>query len=140
MLGTNDIGWPGGAFAPHETLPDASEIRSGFRQLVEQAHLRRVRVLGATITPFEDGLKGTPLEGHYSPGKEATRQAVNEWIRHSGVFDAVVDFDRLLRDETRPTRLRAAFDSGDHLHPGDAGYRAMAESIDLRDLLGPAGQ
>lgn len=140
MLGTNDIGWPGGPFAPLEKLPDASAITNGLGQLVEQAHLRGVRVIGATITPFGDALKGTPLEGHYSPGKESLRQAVNEWIRHSGKFDAVVDFDRLLRDDLRPTRLRTEFDSGDHLHPGDAGYRAMADSIDLRELLGPVGQ
>lgn len=140
MLGTNDIGWPGGPFAPLEKLPDVSEITNGLGQLVEQAHLRGVRVIGATITPFEDALKGTPLEGHYSPRKESLRQAVNEWIRHSGKFDAVVDFDRLLRDDLRPTRLRAEFDSGDHLHPGDAGYRAMADSIDLRELLGPVEQ
>lgn len=138
LLGTNDIGWPGAAFAPHETLPQVSEIANGLRQLVEQAHLRGVRVIGATIMPFEDALKGTPLEGHYSPRKESLRQQVNEWIRHSGAFDAVVDFDRLARDPTRPTRLRAEFDSGDHLHPGDAGYRAMADSIELRDLLGPS--
>jgi lysophospholipase L1-like esterase len=137
LLGTNDIGWPGAAFAPHESLPQVSEITNGLRQLVEQAHVRNVRVIGATITPFEGALKGTPLEGHYSPVKESLRQAVNDWIRHSGAFDAVIDFDRLARDPSRPTRLRAEFDSGDHLHPGDAGYRAMADSIDLRDLLGP---
>lgn len=140
LLGTNDIGWPGAAFAPRETLPAVAEITAGFRQLVAQAHLRGVRVIGGTITPFEDALKGTPLEGHYSPQKEATRQAVNAWIRGSGVFDAVVDFDRLLRDEARPTRLRPDFDSGDHLHPGDAGYQAMAELIQLQDLLGPPVQ
>lgn len=138
LLGTNDIGWPGAAFAPHENLPQLSEITNGLRQLVEQAHVRGVRVIGATVTPFEDALKGTPLEGHYSPRKEALRQLVNEWIRHSGAFDAVVDFDRLTRDEARPSRLRAEFDSGDHLHPGDAGYRAMADGIELRDLLGPS--
>ncbi len=137
LLGTNDIGWPGAAFAPHEALPDVSEITNGLRQLIEKAHLRSVRVIGATIIPFEDALKGTPLEGHYSPRKESLRQLVNEWIRHSGAFDAVVDFDRLARDPSRPTRLRAEFDSGDHLHPGDAGYRAMADSIELDALLGP---
>ena len=93
--------------------------------------------MGATIMPFEGALKGTPLEGHYSPGKEALRQAVNDWIRDSDAFDGVVDFDRLARDLSRPTRLRADFDSGDHLHPGDAGYRSMADS-DLHDLLGPS--
>lgn len=137
MLGTNDIGWPGAAFAPHEALPDASEITNGLRQLVEQAHLRRVRVIGATLPPFEGALQGTPLEGHYSPAKESLRQAVNTWIRQAGAFDAVADFDRLLRDEMRPTRLRPEFDSGDHLHPNDAGYRAMAEAIALHDLLDP---
>jgi lysophospholipase L1-like esterase len=136
LLGTNDIGWPGGPFAPGESLPSAQEITQGLRQLVEQAHLRGVRVVGATIAPFEDALKGTPLEGHFSPRKDATRRAVNEWIRGAGVFDAVVDFDRLLRDPDRPSRLRAEFDSGDHLHPGDAGYRAMAQAIDLQALLG----
>lgn len=140
LLGTNDIGWPGAAFAPRESLPHELEITNGLRQLVEQAHLRGVRVMGATIMPFEGALKGTPLEGHYSPGKEALRQAVNDWIRDSGAFDGVVDFDRLARDPSRPTRLRADFDSGDHLHPGDAGYRSMADSIDLHDLLGPSGE
>jgi lysophospholipase L1-like esterase len=140
LLGTNDIGWPGGAFAPTEMVPSVAEITSGLRQLVEQAHLRGVRVVGGTLPPFEGALQGTPLEGHYSPAKEATRQAVNAWIRSSGVFDAVVDFDRALRDEARPSRLRAGFDSGDHLHPGDAGYRAMAEMIDLQALLGPGRQ
>jgi len=140
MLGTNDIGWPGGPFAPHEAVPQPAEITDGLRQLVARAHLRNVRVIAATLTPFEDALKGTPLEGHYSPRKEATRQAVNAWIRQAGAFDAVVDFDRLLRDPARPTRLRTEFDSGDHLHPGDAGYRAMADGIDLRALLGPDGE
>lgn len=138
LLGTNDIGWPGAAFAPNEGLPPLSSLTNGLRQLIEQAHLRGVRVIGGTLMPFEDALKGTPLEGHYSPEKEALRQQLNEWIRHAGAFDAVVDFDRLARDPSRPTRLRAAFDSGDHLHPGDDGYRAMADSIDLRELLGPA--
>ncbi|RYF17474.1 MAG: SGNH/GDSL hydrolase family protein [Comamonadaceae bacterium] len=140
MLGTNDIGWPGGAFAPDENVPEASEITNGLHQLIEQAHLRGVRVIGATLTPFEDALKGTPLEGHFSPKKESVRLAVNEWIRHSGAFDAVVDFDRLLRDASRPSRLRAEFDSGDHLHPSDAGYRAMADSIHMHDLLGPSAK
>ncbi len=138
LLGTNDIGWPGGAFAPDEALPSLASLTQGLRQLVERAHLRGVRVIGGTLMPFEDALKGTPLEGHFSPEKDALRQQLNEWTRYAGAFDAVVDFDRLARDPSRPTRLRAAFDSGDHLHPGDDGYRAMADSIDLRALLGPA--
>jgi lysophospholipase L1-like esterase len=134
LIGTNDIGWPGAAFAPHEQQVALEELTSGFRQLVAQAHLRGVRVMAATLPPFEGALAGTPFEGHYSPGKEAARQALNAWIREAGAFDAVVDFDRVLRDPERPIRLRAAFDSGDHLHPNDAGYRAMAEAVNLEAL------
>ncbi|MCM5682187.1 SGNH/GDSL hydrolase family protein [Schlegelella sp. S2-27] len=138
LLGTNDIGWPGGPFASTEPLPSLAELQRGLRQLVEQARARGVRVVGATLPPFKDALKGTPLEGHYSPEKDALRQRLNRWIREAGVFDAVVDFDAVLRDPADPARLRADFDSGDHLHPGDAGYRAMAEAIDLSALLGAA--
>ena len=134
LLGTNDIGWPGGPFAPTEKVPDVQEIAAGFTQLVAQARQRGVRVVGATVAPFEDALKGTPLEGHYSPQKEAVRQALYAWIRQAKVFDAVVDFDQLLRDPARPARLNPAFDSGDHLHPNDAGYRAMAQALDIEAL------
>lgn len=138
LLGTNDIGWPGGPFAPREAVPGLDELAAGFRQLVAQAHLHGVRVVGATVPPFEDALKGTPLEGHYSPAKDAARQALNAWIRDGGVFDAVVDFDRVLCDPSRPARLRPDFDSGDHLHPNDAGYRAMAQAVDMKTLLADA--
>ena len=139
LLGTNDIGWPGGPFAPTELAPALSALAHGFRQLVDRAHRRGVCVIAATVPPFEDALEGTPLEGHFSPRKEALRQALNRWIRESKAFDAVVDFDAALRDPVRPTRLRTEFDSGDHLHPGDEGYRAMAEAIDLHALIGMAG-
>lgn len=135
LVGTNDIGWPGGPFAPEEPLPSLDEITAGLRQLADRARARGVRAVAGTLPPFEDALRGTPLEGHSSPAKDALRQAVNGWIRTSGAFDAVVDFDLVLRDEARPARLRPAFDSGDHLHPGDAGYRAMAEAVDLDALL-----
>lgn len=138
LLGTNDIGWPGGPFAPTEPLPTVPALAHSFRKLVAQAHHHGVRVMAATLPPFEDALKGSPLEGHYSPEKEALRQALNRWIREGGAFDAVADMDAVLRDPARPTRLRPGFDSGDHLHPSDAGYRAMAEAIDLRALLGSA--
>ena len=140
LLGTNDIGWPGGPFAPRDTVPGVEELAAGFRQLVAQAHLHGVRVVGATVPPFEDALQGTPLEGHYSPAKEAVRQALNAWIRDGGAFDSVVDFDRVLRDPARPARLRATFDSGDHLHPNDAGYSAMAQALDVEMLLGSQGR
>lgn len=136
LLGTNDIGWPGGPFAPGEPALRAEELVQGYRQLIAMARVHNVRVVAGTIPPFGDALAGTPLAGHYSPEKDAVRQAVNRWIREGGAFDAVVDFDALLRDPARPSHLRAALDSGDHLHPGDAGYRAMAQAIDLEALLG----
>ena len=134
LLGTNDIGWPGGPFAPRERPATADELIQGFRQLTAAAHAHDVRIVVGTITPFEHALAGTPLEGHYSPAKDAVRNAVNDWIRGSGEFDAVVDFDALLRDPSRPSQLLPKFDSGDHLHPGDEGHRAMAEAIDLASL------
>ena len=136
LLGTNDIGWPGGPFAPDEPAVSAQAVIQGLRQLAEMAHAHNVRIMAGTIAPTERALEGTPLEGHYSPDKDKVRQAVNRWIRESRVFDAVVDFDALLRDPARPSRLKAAMDSGDHLHPGDAGYKAMAAAIDLDALLG----
>lgn len=140
MLGTNDIGWPGGPFAPNEPAVRAPRMIEGFRQLIAMAHAHNVRIVGATIAPNEHALAGTPLEGHHSPEKEKVRQAVNQWIRESGAFDAVVDFDALLRDPAHPSRMKAALDSGDHLHPGDAGYKAMAAAIDLEALLGTAAR
>ena len=136
LLGTNDIGWPGGPFAPQEPAMRAEELILGFRQLIEMAHAHNVRIVAGTIPPNERGLEGTGLEGHHSPEKDKVRQAVNHWIRESGAFDAVADFDALLRDPARPIRMKASMDSGDHLHPGDAGYKAMAAAIDLDALLG----
>lgn len=138
LLGTNDIGFPGSPFAPTDAPVTLEALTSALRQLVERAHARDVRVMAGTVPPFKHALHGTPLEGHYSPEKDATRQALNDWIRHSGVFDGVADFDHVLRDPADPAQLAPALDSGDHLHPGDAGYRRMAESIDVRALLGTA--
>jgi len=140
LLGTNDIGWPGGPFAPEEPAIRAEAVIQGLRQLAEMARAHNVRIMAGTIPPNERALQGTPLEGHHSPAKDKVRQAVNRWIREGGAFDAVVDFDALLRDPANPSRLKASMDSGDHLHPGDAGYRAMAAAIDLEALLGPAAQ
>lgn len=136
MLGTNDIGWPGSPFAPEEPPMTVEAMVTGLRQLIAQAQAQNVRVIGATIPPNEGALQGTPLEGHHSAAKEQVRLATNRWIRESGAFDAVLDFDAVLRDPALPARLQVALDSGDHLHPGDAGYRAMAQAIDLQVLLG----
>lgn len=134
LMGINDIGWPGTLFAPDEPALHAQALIAGYRQLVARAHSRGVRIVGATLTPFEGALQGTPLGNYYNDDKEALRQQVNAWIRTGGAFDAVVDFDALLRDPARPTRMLPAYDSGDHLHPGDHGYRAMAQAIDLNLL------
>lgn len=139
LLGTNDIGWPGGPFAPEEPPMSADRMIAGLRQLAAQAASANVRVIGATIPPNEGALEGTPLAGHHSEAKDRVRQQVNAWIREAGareVFDAVLDVDALLRDPAHPSRLAPAVDSGDHLHPGDAGYALLAEAVDVKALLG----
>ena len=104
------------------------EIEAGLSQFVERAHEHGIQVFGATLTPFEN----TTLADFFSPEKEVRRQAVNHWIRTAGAFDAVIDFDAAIRDPSHPARILPAFDGGDHLHPSDAGQRAMAEAIPLR--------
>jgi lysophospholipase L1-like esterase len=104
------------------------QIEAGLRALADRAHARGIRIWAGTLMP----LAGT--KRFYSETVERQRQAVNAWIRTSGVFDAVVDFDAALRDPTEPTRLNPAYDSGDHLHPNEAGYRVMAQQVDLRLL------
>lgn len=136
LLGTNDIGWPGSSFAPHDTPMTAETIIAGYRDLIERAHARGVRIIGGTMAPFEGALERTDVHGYYTPAKETVRQAVNAWIRTSGAFDAVADFDSVLRDPHDPKRLLPAFDVGDHLHPNDAGNAAMAHALTSAMLFG----
>ncbi|CAB5513386.1 hypothetical protein LMG26857_02666 [Achromobacter anxifer] len=136
MMGINDIGWPDSGFAPDDAPMTAARLSEGYRQLAEAARLRGVRIVGGTIAPYEGSLHGTPLSGHYNPAKDAVRLEVNRWIRESGVFDAVADFDAVLRDPAHPARLLPAYDSGDNLHPNDAGYQAMAQALDMATLFG----
>jgi lysophospholipase L1-like esterase len=96
----------------------------GYRQIIARAHARGLLVYGATIAPYEGA-------GYYRPEGNAVREAVNDWIRTSGEFDAVLDFDAVLRDPAKPTQIKDGLHSGDHLHGSDAGYRAIADSIDL---------
>ena len=126
LEGINDISTSGGSevLGPRPEIT-AEDLIAGYRQIIARAHLLNVKVIGATLTPF----KGAPP---YSPAKEVIRLAVNRWIRTSGEYDAVIDFEAVLRDPAHPENLRAEFDSGDHLHPNAKGYQAMADAIDLR--------
>lgn len=135
LIGINDIAWPGTAFALTEKRPTFEALTAGYRRLVDAAHAKGVRVIGATLTPFSAALPGTPLDNYYQAEKDALRQRLNDWIRSSGTFDAVVDFDAVLRDPAHPSQFARAYDSGDHLHPSDTGNRAMADAIDLDALL-----
>ncbi len=126
LEGINDLGHAGSSAPASETV-SAREIISGLQQLAERAHENGLAIFGATLTPFE----GTIYPGYFTPDKEAKRKAVNQWLRTTNVFEGVIDFDKALRDPNHPDRMLAAYDSGDHLHPNDAGYKAMADSIDL---------
>jgi len=136
MMGINDIGWPDMILDPYAPAPTAEQIIDGYEQLIARAHDHGIRILGATLTPFNNAFGGGPLEGYYNDEKEAKRVAVNEWIRGSGAFDGVIDFDKVVQDPANPNKILPAFDKGDNLHPNDAGYKAMAESIDL-NMLAP---
>lgn len=120
FLGINDI-------QQTPAQHDPQKIVDGLAELAGRAKAQGVRVVGGTITPY----KGW---GTFGPQGEATRQAVNEWIRTNDVYDAVLDFDAAVRDGADPQRLRSDYDSGDHLHPNASGYAAMAAVIDLADL------
>jgi lysophospholipase L1-like esterase len=135
LLGINDISWPGTAFDPQGVRPAADVLIAAYRQLITRAHTHGVRIVGATLTPFEGALPDTPLDNYYHADKDRLRQQINAWIRTSGEFDAVIDFDALARDPAHPARLKPDFDSGDHLHPGDRGNKAMADAVELDALF-----
>ncbi|MEU9387397.1 SGNH/GDSL hydrolase family protein, partial [Streptomyces sp. NPDC048279] len=121
LEGINDI-----KGTPEATDPD--DFVRAYRTVVARAHARGIRVVGATLTPYE-GFSG------YTDAREAVRQRVNALIRTRHVFDAYVDFDAVVRDPQRPTRIRPGYDPGDHLHFNDAGMRALAAAVRLVDLL-----
>lgn len=127
--GTNDIGQPdtpAGNMGPclSRTPVTADEIIAGYKQIIVRTHARGLKIFGATILPYQGFAAWTP-QG------EAKRVAVNQWIRNSGAFDGVIDFDAALRDPANPTRMAPQYDSGDHLHPGTAGHEAMGNAVDL---------
>ena len=126
--GVNDLGGLArtGEVSQAEHSTRAQRVLAAYEQIIERAHAHGIRVIGATITPYVGS-------DYYHPGplSEADRQAVNEWIRAPGHFDAVIDFDAIVREPRQPDRLRSDYDCGDHLHPSPAGYKAMGESIPL---------
>jgi lysophospholipase L1-like esterase len=122
LLGINDIGL--GARFPTQAVT-VDEIIAGYRQFIARSHSRGIRIYGATLTPFNGA-------AYYSAAGDVKRREVNRWIRTAGEFDAVIDFDAVVRDPGDPSRILPVYDSGDHLHPSDAGYQAMANAIDLR--------
>lgn len=105
LIGINDISWPGTAFAPEQKRPTDEEMIAGYQQVIALVEANNVRVIGATLPPFEGALSGTPLSNYYNREKDALRQQINRWIRESGAFDSVVDFDAVLRDPDHPARI-----------------------------------
>jgi lysophospholipase L1-like esterase len=128
LEGVNDLGGlaRGGDVAESEHHALVARILAAYQQIVMRAHAHGIQVAGATILPYTGS-------DYYHPtaASEADRVAVNEWIRAAGHFDAVIDFDKVMRDPAHPDRLLPAYDCGDHLHPSPAGYRAMGEAIPL---------
>jgi lysophospholipase L1-like esterase len=135
--GVNDLGISFGKFdtgpgaerfkaQQAQTTPVTTEgMIAGYRQIIRRAHAKDVKVFGATIAPYGGAM-------YYQPEGEAVRQEINKWIRTSGEFDAVLDFDLVFRDPVKPTEMAGGLHAGDHLHGSDAGYQAVARSVDLR--------
>ena len=132
--GINDVAMAYGSFgdAPagiEDLMPPGSNVTawtliSAYRQLIARAHSNGLRIYGATIAPYDGA-------AYFSETGERVRQAVNNWIRTSGEFDAFIDFDAVLRNPDEPSKMGNGLHSGDYLHGSDAGYEAMAEAIDL---------
>ena len=127
LSGSNDISAADMLDTPKDKVT-AQQIIAGMQQLIARAHAKGIKVYGATVLPKA----GVEKPFVHTPEAQAKRDELNAWIRNSGAFDAVVDFERLMRDPARPDRLAPSYDSGDHLHPNEAGYKAMAAAIDLR--------
>lgn len=132
LEGINDIGagiGPDFLFPPPANRPDSEIVKpeqliAAYKQIIDRAHQHGIKVFGSPLMPF----KGA---AYYTDHGNETRHAVNEWIRTSKAFDALIDFDAITRDPADPEKMKADFDSGDHLHPNDKGYKAMADAIDL---------
>lgn len=127
--GVNDIGTADATVA-NQTIT-YTRLLAAYRQIATRIHAFGIPLFAATITPFSAPGGNTTLQPYTSSLREETRQKVNDFIRTSGVFDAVLDFDAVVRNQTVPAQLADALQSGDYLHPNDQGYRLLAESFDL---------
>jgi lysophospholipase L1-like esterase len=123
LIGINDISYSAGS----NPIP-AAELIAGYRQLIARARARELSIIGATLPPFEGFV-------YYTAAREGVRRAVNDWMRASGEFDGLLDTDLALRNPASPTRILPAYDSGDHLHPNNAGYQAIANAVPLAPFV-----
>jgi lysophospholipase L1-like esterase len=121
LEGINDLG------ITRNPRPVVGDLITGHLQLIERAHARGLKILGATLLPYE----GTIFPDYYSTEGDAVRRKFNDWLRTSKAYDGVIDFDAVVRDPAHPARMLPQYDSGDHLHPNDAGYAAMANAVNL---------
>jgi lysophospholipase L1-like esterase len=121
MEAINDIG---GAARAGGTPVTTEEIIAIYKQMIARAHMRGIKVIGATLTPYEGA-------SYFSEAGEGIRSAVNDWIRTTGLLDGMIDFDLATRNPENPKTFRPGYNISDHLHPNDAGYKAMADAIDL---------
>jgi lysophospholipase L1-like esterase len=134
LEGVNDIG--GFGYATGESAK-AKDLIPVYLQIIRQVHAAGMKIFGATLLPFAGS--NARYGGDFgTPAGEVQRQALNQWIRTSYAFDGVIDFDKAVRDPADPTRILPAFDSGDHVHPNDAGYQTMANTIDLDAIISAA--
>ena len=136
LEGINDIGCSETAFAlctGSTPAITAAKVIAGYQQVIADAHQHHMRIFGATLTPFENSEEYAPA--YWTPAKEQIREMVNAWIRQPGHFDGVIDFARATADPQNPQIINPIYDGGDHLHPNDQGYQAMADAINLRSLL-----
>ncbi len=135
LIGINDIAWPGQSFGPNDPFLTKEQLIAAYRQLIALAHAHNVRIVAGTLTPFQDALKGSPLEGYYSQKRDQLRQEVNEWTRTSGEFDAVVDLDKLVQDPSNPLAIRNDLQA-DHLHFSPKGNKMVADALTPAILFG----
>jgi lysophospholipase L1-like esterase len=121
LEGINDLGMA------RNPRPSVADLVGGHLQLIERAHARGLKIFGATLLPYE----GTIFPEYYSSEGDAVRQKFNDWLRTSKAYDGLIDFDAIMRDPSHPTKILPQYDSGDHLHPNDAGYAVMANAVNL---------